>query len=257
MTDPGIGDVLRPLVPQVLGALVRRYGRFDACEDAVQEALAAAAVQWPGQGVPDNPVAWLQTVAVRRLTDDWRSESSRRERETTFVVTDPGRIAGGPVDDVGAAAADDTLKLLFLCCHPALSAPSQVALTRRAVGGLTTAQIAAAFLVPESALAQRISRGKQRIKAAGARFVMPPPAERDLRQQAVLHVLYLVFNEGYTASSGPDLLQGDLTAEAIRLTRTLHLLLPGDAEVSGLLALMLLTDAHRAARTGPGGTVVP
>src|SRR6476646_3063575 len=258
MTDPGIGDVLRPLVPQVLGALVRRYGRFDACEDAVQEALAAAAVQWPGQGVPDNPVAWLQTVAVRRLTDDWRSESSRRNRETTYFVMDPDQIgaAGQTAPDV-APAADDTLKLLFLCCHPALSAPSQVALTLRAVGGLTTAQIAAAFLVPESTMAQRISRGKQRIKAAGARFAMPPPAEQAERQQAVLHVLYLIFNEGYTASSGPELLRGDLTAEAIRLTRTLHLLLPGDGEVAGLLALMLLTDAHRAARTGPGGTLVP
>jgi predicted RNA polymerase sigma factor len=258
MTDPGIGDVLRPLVPQVLGALVRRYGRFDACEDAVQEALAAAAVQWPGQGVPDNPIAWLQTVAVRRLTDEWRSESSRRNRETAVFVMDPDQIGGGGGDAPdGGTPADDTLKLLFLCCHPALSAPSQVALTLRAVGGLTTAQIAAAFLVPESTMAQRISRGKQRIKAAGARFVMPPPAERAQRQQAVLHVLYLVFNEGYTASSGPDLLRGDLTAEAMRLTRTLHLLLPEDGEVTGLLALMLLTDAHRAARTGPGGTLVP
>jgi predicted RNA polymerase sigma factor len=256
MTDQGIQDVLRPLVPQVLGALVRRYGRFDACEDAVQEALLAAAVQWPAQGVPANPVAWLQTVAVRRLTDDWRSESSRRNRETAFFVMDPDQIGarGQSAPDV-AVAADDTLKLLFLCCHPALSAPSQVALTLRAVGGLTTAQIAAAFLVPESTMAQRISRGKQRIKAAGARFVMPPPAERAERQQAVLHVLYLVFNEGYTASSGPDLQRGDLTAEAIRLTRTLHLLLPGDGEVTGLLALMLLTDAHRAARTGPDGLV--
>ncbi len=217
----------------------------------MQEALLAATVQWPRQGVPDNPVAWLQTVAARRFTDDWRSESSRRNRETAFVVMDPHQIAGGSGDD--GNAADDTVKLLFLCCHPALSAPSQVALTLRAVGGLSTAQIAAAFLVPESTMAQRISRGKQRIKAAGARFVMPPPAERDERQRAVLHVLYLIFNEGYTASSGPELLRGDLTAEAIRLTRTLHRLLPGDGEVTGLLALMLLTDAHRAARTGPGG----
>jgi predicted RNA polymerase sigma factor len=255
-TDPGIGDLLRPLAPQVLGALVRRYGRFDACEDAVQEALLAAAVQWPEQGLPDNPVAWLQTVAVRRLTDEWRSEGSRRNREAAVYVMDPDQIAGAIAPD-GSVAADDTLTLLFLCCHPALSAPSQVALTLRAVGGLTTAQIAAAFLVPESTMAQRISRGKQRIKAAGARFVMPPPAERDARQRAVLHVLYLVFNEGYTASSGPNLLRGNLTAEAIRLTRTLHRLLPGDGEVTGLLSLMLLTDAHRGARTGPGGGLVP
>ena len=254
--DQGIGDLLRPLAPQVLGALVRRYGRFDACEDAVQEALMAASVQWPGEGLPDNPVAWLQTVAIRRLTDEWRSESSRRNREIAVFVIDPDQVSGATTPD-GGAPADDTLTLLFLCCHPALSAPSQVALTLRAVGGLTTAQIAAAFLVPESTMAQRISRGKQRIRTAGARFVMPPPDERAQRQQAVLHVLYLVFNEGYTASSGPDLLRGNLTAEAIRLTRTLHLLLPDDGEVTGLLALMLLTDAHRGARTGAGGALVP
>src|SRR6478735_10318874 len=256
--DRRVEPLLRELAPQVLGALARRHRDFGACEDAVQEALLAAAVQWPAEGVPESPRGWLLTVATRRLTDQWRSESARRARETTAAEMAPAQaLVAPPADEPPAQAGDDTLTLLLLCCHPALSAASQVALTLRAVGGLTTAQIASAFLVPESTMAQRISRGKQRIKAAGARFAMPPPAEQAERQQAVLHVLYLIFNEGYTASSGPDLLQGDLTAEAIRLTRTLHLLLPEDGEVTGLLALMLLTDAHRAARTAPGGALVP
>jgi RNA polymerase sigma factor (sigma-70 family) len=239
-----IEGVLREAAPQALAALVRRYGRFDACEDAVQEALLAASVQWPRDGVPDEPRAWLITVASRRLTDHLRAEEARRRREETFV---PERGSG----------RDDSLTLLFLCCHPDLTPASQIALTLRAVAGLTTAQIARAFLVPEASMAQRISRAKQTIKAAGGRFEAPPEAERAERMRAVLHVLYLIFNEGHTATSGPDLQRRELTGEAIRLTRALHALLPGDGEVSGLLALMLLTDARREARTRDDGSLVP
>jgi len=243
-----VEDLLHRLAPQVLGALVRRYGRFDACEDAVQEALLAAALQWPVEGEPDNPSGWLVTVASRRLADEVRSEQARRRREET-VASEPA--AGDALDE------DDTLTLLFMCCHPALSPPSQLALTLRAVGGLTTAQIASAFLVPEATMAQRISRAKQSIRATGIGFAMPPEDERDERLRVVLHVLYLIFNEGYTATSGPDLQRGDLTREAIRLTREVRRLLPDDGEVAGLLALMLLTDARRAARTRPDGALVP
>jgi RNA polymerase sigma factor (sigma-70 family) len=243
-----VEDLLHRLAPQVLGALVRRYGRFDACEDAVQEALLAAALQWPVEGEPDNPSGWLVTVASRRLADEVRSEQARRRREETVASEPP---AGDALDE------DDTLTLLFMCCHPALSPPSQLALTLRAVGGLTTAQIASAFLVPEATMAQRISRAKQSIRATGIGFGMPPEDERDERLRVVLHVLYLIFNEGYTATSGPDLQRSDLTREAIRLTREVRRLLPDDGEVAGLLALMLLTDARRAARTRPDGALVP
>jgi RNA polymerase sigma factor (sigma-70 family) len=248
--QPSIEDLLRDQAPQVLGALVRRYGQFDACEDAVQEALLAAARQWPKEGAPDNPRSWLLTVASRRLVDQWRSESARRMREETAAaleLPDQGR----------PAERDDTLTLLFLCCHPSLSAPSQLALTLRAVGGLTTAEIASAFLVPEATLAQRISRAKERIRSTGATFTMPPTSERGVRLRVVLQVLYLVFNEGYTTSSGPQLNRADLTTEAIRLTRLLWQLLPEEGEVAGLLALMLLTDARRAARTTADGSIVP
>ena len=243
-----VEDLLHQLAPQVLGALVRRYGRFDACEDAVQEALLAAALQWPVEGEPDNPSGWLITVASRRLTDQLRSEHARRRREETLASEVP---PGEAVDE------DDTLTLLFMCCHPALSPPSQLALTLRAVGGLTTAQIASAFLVPEATMAQRISRAKQRIRATEIPFGMPPGPEWSERLRVVLHVLYLIFNEGYTATSGPDLQRLELTREAIRLTREVRRLLPDDGEVAGLLALMLLTDARRAARTRPDGALVP
>jgi RNA polymerase sigma factor (sigma-70 family) len=243
-----VEDLLHRLAPQVLGALVRRYGRFDACEDAVQEALLAAALQWPVEGEPNDPAAWLITVASRRLADQLRSEGARRRREEAVAAEVP---AGEAVDE------DDTLTLLFMCCHPALSPPSQLALTLRAVGGLTTAQIASAFLVPEATMAQRISRAKQRIRATAIPFRMPPESERDERLRVVLHVLYLIFNEGYTATSGPDLQRLELTREAIRLTREVRRLLPDDGEVAGLLALMLLTDARRAARTRPDGALVP
>ncbi|WP_030453632.1 RNA polymerase sigma factor [Herbidospora cretacea] len=241
--------LLRELAPQVLAVLVRRWGRFDACEDAVQEALLAAALQWPVEGVPASPKAWLVTVATRRLADEARSDQARERREERVAAMP------GPGDDV--EHHDDTLTLLFLCCHPSISPSSQVALTLRAVGGLTTGQIARAFLVPEATMGQRISRAKQSVRAAGARFEPPPAAEWEARLAVVLHVLYLIFNEGYAASAGEGLLDVELTTEAIRLTRRLHTLLPGDGEVSGLLALMLLTDARRPARTGPGGTLVP
>jgi predicted RNA polymerase sigma factor len=244
-----VEEALKGAAPQVLGALCRRYGRFDACEDAVQEALIAAAVQWPADGVPENPPGWLFTVASRRLADRWRSEEARRNRERTAALA--------AREELAAPEADDTLTLLFMCCHPALSAPSQIALTLRAVGGLTTAEIAGAFLVPEATMAQRISRAKQSIKAAGAEFGLPPEPERDERLRVVLHVLYLIFNEGYTATSGPDLQRADLTREAIRLVRQLERLLPEDGEVAGLLALMLLTDARRPARNRPDGALVP
>ncbi len=234
----------------MLGTLIRRYGNFDACEDAVQEALLAAAVQWPAEGVPRNPRGWLVTVAGRRLIEMWRSETARRRREETAARLSSPEAKAAP-------AEDDTLTLLLLCCHPSLTAASQVGLTLRAVGGLTTAEIARAFLVPESTVAQRISRAKQRIKESGAEFRMPPPAEREARLAAVLHVLYLIFNEGYTASSGSQLLRVELSTEAIRLTRQLHVQLPTDGEVAGLLALLLLTDARRPARTRPDGTLVP
>jgi RNA polymerase sigma factor (sigma-70 family) len=199
-SELGIEGLLRDLAPQVLGVLVRRHGQFDACEDAVQEALLAAAVQWPTGGVPDRPRSWLLTVATRSLVDFWRTDSARRRREVT-VALDPTDLPAGESQDE-ASGAQDTLVLLFLCCHPALSPPSQLALTLRAVGGLTTAEIAAAFLVPEATMAQRMVRAKQRIRDAGARFLLPPPADRPQRLGVVLHVLYLVFNEGYTTSSG-------------------------------------------------------
>ncbi|GAA4070448.1 RNA polymerase sigma factor [Actinomadura miaoliensis] len=260
MTEPAadVEDLLRELAPRVLGPLVRRYGDFGACEDAVQEALLAAAVQWPRDGVPASPRGWLITVAARRLTDQVRSDRARREREAAVAALQPPDRFLAPAADAGSPARhDDTLTLLFLCCHPALSKASQVALTLRAVGGLTTAQIARAFLVPEATMAQRISRAKQRVRAAGARFAMPGAAERAERLRAVLHVLYLVFNEGYTATDGPELRRQELSGEAIRLARMLRRLLPDDGEVAGLLALMLLTDARRAARTDADGELVP
>jgi RNA polymerase sigma factor (sigma-70 family) len=242
-----IEDLLRELAPQVLGILVRKYDRFDACEDAVQEALLAASQQWPETGLPDSPRSWLVTVASRRLVDEWRSQSARSRREETVAALE---VEPGPTEQ-----RDDTLTLLFLCCHPELSVPSQLALTLRAVGGLSTAEIAAAFLVPEATMAQRISRAKKSLREA--RFELPPPAELPERLQVVLHVLYLVFNEGYAASSGERAQRADLTAEAVRLVRLMHVQVPADGEVAGLLALMLLTEARRAARTDQDGLLVP
>jgi RNA polymerase sigma factor (sigma-70 family) len=237
-------SLLRDLTPRVVGAVVRRTGDFAAAEDAVQEALLAAARTWPRDGVPDNPRAWLIQTAHRRVIDEIRQEQARRRREELAAQRDV------PADDV--EDADDTLQLLFMCCHPELTAASAIALTLRAVGGLTTTEIAQAYLVPESTMAQRISRAKQKIK--GASFELGPDAER-LRN--VLHVLYLIFNEGYTSSSGPELHRSDLAVEAIRLTRMVHALLPENGQVTGLLALMLLTDARRDARTGSSGELIP
>ena len=260
MTTPidSHGDLLRELAPQVLGAVVRRFGDFATAEDAVQEALLAASMQWPDEGVPDNPRGWLIHVAARRMTDHLRSDLARRRRETMVVMQTPEhqQVVAGSDDAVGADR-DDTLILLFMCCHPALTRSSAVALTLRAVGGLTTAEIASAYLVPEATMAQRISRAKQRIKASGVPFRMPTVGDRGDRLGAVLHVLYLIFNEGYATSSGPHLQRTDLSNEAIRLARAVHTLLPEDGEATGLLALMLLTDARRSARTGPDGELIP
>ncbi|HEX5294850.1 MAG TPA: DUF6596 domain-containing protein [Streptosporangiaceae bacterium] len=251
-TGAATEDLLRELAPQVLGVLVRRYGQFEECEDAVQEAVLAAALSWPRDGLPAAPRGWLITAASRRFIDQVRSEHARRSRELTAAQAQPPEPAESEKPD-----GDDTLTLLFLCCHPALTPASQTALTLRAVGGLTTAEIARAFLVPEGTMAARISRAKQLVKAAGSQFALPDAADRDDRLRVVLHVLYLIFNEGYTASSGNALHRADLAREAIRLTRLVHRLLPGDTEVTSLLALMLLADSRRAARTGPGGELIP
>ncbi|WP_129669754.1 sigma-70 family RNA polymerase sigma factor [Phytoactinopolyspora endophytica] len=252
-----VEDLLRELAPQVLGAVVRRHGDFDASEDAVQEALLAAVVQWREEGVPEDPRGWLIRVASRRMIDQFRSEGARRRREELAAVRAPtdSQLARAVDDDV-APDHDDTLTLLFLCCHPVLTPASAIALTLRAVGGLTTGEIAKAFLVPEATMAQRISRAKQRIKTSGIPFQMPTDDERGERLDAVLHVLYLIFNEGYTATAGTALSRADLTSEAIRLARMLHESVPNEAEAAGLLALMLLTDARRAARTDADGWLV-
>ena len=258
MTPPPLDahaeHLLRELAPQVLGTVVRRYRDFAASEDAVQEALVAASLQWPRDGLPDNPRGWLIRVASRSMTDHLRSETARRRRETVVALETDLEVApeGGANTD-----QDDTLLLLFMCCHPALTPSSAIALTLRAVGGLTTAEIAKAFLVPEATMAQRISRAKQSIKSSGVPLQVPSDQERAERLSAVLHVLYLIFSEGYTSSAGPDLQRTDLSNEAIRLTRAVHRLLPDDGEVAGLLALMLLTDARRPARTGENGELIP
>jgi len=248
VTQASFDGLLRELAPQVLAVTIRRFGDFSAAEDAVQEALLAAALHWPAEGVPASPRAWLIQAAGHRMTDQIRSDQARRRREEAAAREPPA----AEVTD-----RDDTLKLLFMCCHPALTTPSAIALTLRAVGGLTTAEIASAFLVPEATMAQRISRAKQRIKSSGVPFGMPAPADWARRLRAVLHVLYLVFNEGYTSTAGQHLHRPELSGEAIRLARMVHQLLPADGEVAGLLALMLLTDARRPARVGPGGELIP
>ena len=247
--------LLRELAPQVLAAVARRFRDFGSSEDAVQEALLAAATQWPQHGTPDNPRAWLIHVASRRFTDQLRSDLARKHRENQAALDAVMESQG--LEVTAEAEEDDTLILLFMCCHPALTPSSAIALTLRAVGGLTTKEIASAYLVPETTMAQRISRAKQSIRASGIRFQLPDGSERARLLVSVLHVLYLIFNEGYASSAGPDLRRGDLSDEAIRLTRMLHRLRPEEPEVAGLLALMLLTDARRLARTGPEGELIP
>jgi RNA polymerase sigma factor (sigma-70 family) len=254
----GVEDLLRDLAPQVLGAVVRRYGNLDDAEDATQEALIAAAAQWPDDGVPDNPRGWLIRVASRRMTDQIRSDAARRRREEQAATRAmPDQLLAPAADTTDVQSKDDSLSLLFMCCHPVLTPASAIALTLRAVGGLTTTEIAKAFFVPETTMAQRISRAKQRIKASDVPFEMPGATEWDGRLRAVLQVLYLIFNEGYTTSSGQALNRADLTTEAIRLARLLRMLTPTEAEVAGLLALMLLTDARRAARSDVYGSLIP
>ncbi|WP_091294835.1 RNA polymerase sigma factor [Micromonospora halophytica] len=256
MSPPAVEDLLRRHAPQVLGAVARRYGNFALAEDATQEALLAAATRWPVDGVPDDPRAWLITVAARRLTDLLRSEQARRRREDDAARRlPPGQWLADPPDR--REPVDDSLVLLFLCCHPQLPPAGQIALTLRAVGGLSTTEVARAFLVPEGTMTRRISRAKQRIRDSGVPFALPARAEREARLDAVRHVLYLIFNEGYASTAGPRLRRVDLSSEAIRLTRMLHRALPDDPETTGLLALMLLTDARGPARVGPGGELVP
>jgi RNA polymerase sigma factor (sigma-70 family) len=259
VTPPHFEHLLRELTPHVLGTVVRRFRDFAAAEDAVQEASLAAAMQWPRDGLPDNPRAWLTQVAFRRMADQIRSESARRRRESE-VAADMALVTTHSLESgfiETATQDDDTLVLLYMCCHPALTPASAIALTLRAVGGLTTAEIAHAFLVPEPTMAQRISRAKQSIKNSGIPFQLPTSEERAQRLRAVLHVLYLIFNEGYTSSAGPHLRRADLSHEAVRLTRIVYHLQPGDTEVAGLLALMLLTDARRLARTSAAGELIP
>ena len=249
-TGPGTEDLLRELTPRVLGAVVRRYGDFADAEDAVQEALLAAATQWPTEGRPDNPLGWLIRVASRRMADQYERDDARRRREDLAA-------SWSQADTNDVRGQDDTLILTFMCCHPSLPPESAIPLTLRAVGGLTTREIASAFLVPEATMGQRITRAKAKIKSSGAQFRLPSTAERVERLRTVLHVLYLVFNEGYAASSGPALARADLSGEAIRLTRLVHAALRDDPEVAGLLALMLLIEARRPARVGPAGELVP
>ena len=255
--DSATQRLLRDLAPRALGTIVRRYRDFSACEDAMQEALIAAASQWPERGVPENPAGWLVHVAGRRLTDEVRANAARRLREKLVVSLVPGDEQIALAADAGASERDDTLDLFFMCCHPSLSISSQIALTLRAVGGLTTIELARAFFVPEATMAQRLSRAKETIREFGAGFLEPTEADRRSRLPAVSKVLYLIFNEGYSATGGASVVRVDLSDEAIRVTRMLHAMVPDDAEVAGLLALMLLTDARRAARTGSNGELIP
>jgi len=258
-TSPAaIEHLLRELAPQVLGRMTRRFGDFSAAEDAVQEALVSAAASWPVEGLPEEPRAWLTRVAARRMVDHVRAETARRRREQLVVsLIPPEEQLALAADESEPSPQDDALALLFMSCHPALTASSAIALTLRAVGGLTTGETARGFFVPEATMAQRISRAKQALREAGASFELPAPEDAVRRLPSVLHVLYMIFSEGYSASSGAALQRSDLAFEALRLTRLLHAQLPQAAEVVGLYALMLLTDARRTARTAADGSIIP
>lgn len=251
----GLEPLLRELAPQVLGSVIRRFRDFAGAEDAVQEAMIAAATQWIREGIPENPRGWLIQVAARRMADFLRSDNARRRREAQVAIEMEAVTIWPEMQE--EPYHDDTLTLFFMCCHPSLTASSAIALTLRAVGGLSTAEIASAFLVPEATMAQRITRAKHSIKASGVPFQLPSAEYRTQRLRAVLHILYLIFNEGYTTSAGPQLQRLELSNEAIRLARSVHASLPEDPETAGLLALMLLTDARRYARTGPDGQLIP
>jgi RNA polymerase sigma factor (sigma-70 family) len=255
MVSVEVEDLLRRLTPQVLGAVVRRFGHFDLAEDATQEALVAATTQWPRDGLPRDPRAWLITVASRRLTDLLRAEQSRRRREEKLAQWAVTEVGVQQADDREASGTDDTLVLLFMCCHPSLPAASQIALTLRAVGGLSVTEIARALVTSEQTVTRRITRAKQSIKDSGVPFALPSAGAG--RLDSVLRVLYLIFNEGYASTAGTQLLRADLADEAIRLARILHAILPDDSEVTGLLALMLLVHARHRARTGPDGALIP
>ena len=243
--DDRVQDRLRNLAPAVLSALLRRYRDFGGCEDAVQEALLAAAMQWPTQGLPDNPKGWLISVATRRLTDQIRADTARRLREHLVVSLIPAdeQIALA-ADAAGVNERDETLDLYFMCCHAALSEASQIALTLRVMGGLTTGEIARAFAVPEGTMAQRLTRAKQTIASAGRSFPEVTAEDRAARLPTVLKVLYLIFREGHRAGERDEPCRLDLSNEAIRVTRLLSRLLPDQPEVGDLLALMLRSSAQ-------------
>ena len=257
VTAPEIEDLLRRLAPQVLGPVVRRYGNFDLAEDATQEALAAAAVSWPQDGLPGNPRGWLITVASRRLTDLLRSEQARQRREETVARWALTERSASRADEPARATPTTRSCCCCMCCHPSLSVASQMALTLRAVGGLTAAEIARALLGSEQTVTRRITRAKRSIKVSGVPFALPAQDEMGGRLEAVLRVLYLIFNEGYSSTAGTALVRVDLAEEATRLVRALHETRPDDPEVAGLLALMLLVHARHRARMAPDGSLVP